>query len=335
MSERIQDRCRGKWRDILRAIGLTERQLSGHHGPCPLCADGGGKDRFRFDDKRGEGTWICNRCGAGSGVDLVMKFCGLDFMGAKAEIERHLGAAKIRPVKAVVSSEEGQRRAETGWSFTNVLDGRDPASRWLAHRGIEPRVYSSQLRWSSDVPYPNPDGTRSHWPAMVAKFTAPDGAIFALHRTHLTDEGFKAAVADVRKFAPGPVPAGGAVRLTSAAEAMGVATGIETAYSAMKMFRLPVWATLNDAMLLKWQPPAQARRVVIFGDNDLNFSGQMAAYGLAFSLAQKGFDVEVRIPETAGYDWNDSDMEDQGLTPPAKAKERDYGHGARKEFERC
>ena len=33
---------------------LPERKA----GPCPLCAEG--KDRFRFDDREGKGTWICN-----------------------------------------------------------------------------------------------------------------------------------------------------------------------------------------------------------------------------------------------------------------------------------
>ena len=37
-------------------------------GTCPMC---GGKDRFRFDDKGGRGTWICSQCGAGDEIELV------------------------------------------------------------------------------------------------------------------------------------------------------------------------------------------------------------------------------------------------------------------------
>ncbi len=36
-----------------------------------------GKTRFRFDDKEGRGTWICNHCGAGDGADLAMKVTGM------------------------------------------------------------------------------------------------------------------------------------------------------------------------------------------------------------------------------------------------------------------
>lgn len=334
MSERIQDRCRNRWRDILRAVGFSERQLSGHHGACPLCPDGGGKDRFRFDDKRGEGTWICNRCGAGNGVDLVMKFKGVEFIAALHEIERHLGQAKARPARAIVSSEEAVKRAETGWSYTTALDGRDPASSWLRNRGIVPKVWPPHLRWTGSAPYKHKDGSTTRHPAMVAKFSAPDGATYTLHRTYLDEAGYRADLAEIRTFAPGPLPDGGAVRLAGAAETMGVATGIETSLSAMKMFRIPVWATCNDRLMLKWKPPVQARRIVIFGDNDESYGGQMAAYGLAYALRQKGIDVaEVRIPDRAGWDWNDVDMEDQGIVPPGKQREPIHEDDACPKFE--
>ena len=42
---------------------------TGKHTSCPAC---GGKDRFRFDDKQGDGTFYCNQCGAGNGFQLIM-----------------------------------------------------------------------------------------------------------------------------------------------------------------------------------------------------------------------------------------------------------------------
>nr|WP_249430813.1 TOPRIM and DUF927 domain-containing protein [Enterobacter roggenkampii] len=44
-------------------------------GPCPAC---GGKTRYRFDNKDNRGTYFCSHCGAGTGLDLVMKVnqCG-------------------------------------------------------------------------------------------------------------------------------------------------------------------------------------------------------------------------------------------------------------------
>ena len=71
MSERldVREAAHGRWPSILSALGLDERALSGRHGPCPMC---GGKDRFRFDDKEGRGTYFCSGCGAGDGVQLAM-----------------------------------------------------------------------------------------------------------------------------------------------------------------------------------------------------------------------------------------------------------------------
>ncbi|MCB7636160.1 DUF927 domain-containing protein, partial [Klebsiella pneumoniae] len=47
---------------------------SRRHAPCPAC---GGKDRFRFDDN-GRGSFICNQCGAGDGLDLIKKVNNCD-----------------------------------------------------------------------------------------------------------------------------------------------------------------------------------------------------------------------------------------------------------------
>ena len=62
----------GNWPELLAAVGI-DTPSRGKHGPCPVC---GGSDRFRLDDKGGRGTWICNQCGAGDGLDLVSKVTG-------------------------------------------------------------------------------------------------------------------------------------------------------------------------------------------------------------------------------------------------------------------
>lgn len=60
----------GKWDYLFQSLGIEVGK--GKHCPCPVC---GGKDRFRFDDKDGRGTWICNQCGSGDGLELVKSFC--------------------------------------------------------------------------------------------------------------------------------------------------------------------------------------------------------------------------------------------------------------------
>jgi putative DNA primase/helicase len=93
---KVHDVARGKWPGLLLGLGLSERQLSGDHCPCPVC---GGEDRFRFDDKDGRGTFYCPNCGPkngfGTGVDLVMALKGWNFHTTAKEIEQAAGVIKV------------------------------------------------------------------------------------------------------------------------------------------------------------------------------------------------------------------------------------------------
>lgn len=83
----ITSKAKGQWRPILEGYGC-QLPSSRHHGPCPVC---GGKDRFRFDDKDGRGTWFCNQCGAGDGLNLVAKFTGKSLKHAANDVAAILG----------------------------------------------------------------------------------------------------------------------------------------------------------------------------------------------------------------------------------------------------
>ena len=325
--ERLQDRCRGRWRDILGALGFPLQALSGRHTVCPWC---GGKDRFRFDVKEGSGSFFCSQCGAGHGVEAVIRWRKCEFSEAKEAIEKVIGQARVGMPSTRVASEDQQGRMGAAWAQATRLSGLDPASRWLEMRlGQKLERWPSQLRVVSEAPYGERGSkVRTFHPAMLAQFLSPDAQRTILHRTYLRIDGLaKADVREARLFAPGQVPEGGAVRLANSALAMGIATGIETALAASLLHRMPIWATLNDALLVKWVPPETVRRLLIFGDNDVGFGGQMAAYGLAHKLAcDKRYSfieaIEVRIPERVGWDWNDQLREDMGLPPLAALKEK-------------
>src|SRR5262249_46755064 len=117
-------------------------------------------------------------------------------------------------------------------------------------------------------------------------------------------DGAKAPVDKARMFCAGTVPSGGAVRLTMPGPVLGIAEGIETALAAMKMFSVPTWAALNDGGVERFEPPAETERLIIFGDNDQSGAGQRAAYALAARMAGR-IEVEVKIPDPTGTDWND------------------------------
>ncbi len=77
----IKIAANGKWIDtIYPAVGIHFDKAHKQHQPCPVC---GGTDRFRCDNKKGDGTWICSNCGAGDGfklVELYTNTIGYDLM---------------------------------------------------------------------------------------------------------------------------------------------------------------------------------------------------------------------------------------------------------------
>lgn len=86
--------ARHRWQDILPQLGIT---VPAHHkhGACPYC---GGKDRFRFDDQQGRGTWFCNHCGAGDGLSLVALVHGCTPAQATHQVAACLPLVALPPV---------------------------------------------------------------------------------------------------------------------------------------------------------------------------------------------------------------------------------------------
>ena len=115
------ERARHRWREILPQFGIDTRFLTNKPGPCPLC---GGKDRYRFDDREGDGTYFCNQCGPGAGVILLRKRHGWDFRTACDEIDRVIGTEAAPPAphrRSRISA--APRRSDAPWR-------RPPIRRW-------------------------------------------------------------------------------------------------------------------------------------------------------------------------------------------------------------
>ncbi len=297
---RTVDMARNKWKGILLELGVERSFLSGRHGPCPMCE---GKDRFRFDNKDGKGTYFCSGCGAGSGFDLVQKLKGWDFKTAAQEVDKIVG--RVQPVqpKAGLSPERQVEALRELWGRGVPITGEDPASRYLIGRNVPLPQNRLCLRYAERCFVPG----GGVLPAMIALVTAPDGKPATIHRTFLGPNG-KADIPNPRAAMPGEIPAGAAIRLSMHGDRLGIAEGIETALKASERFGMPVWAAINSTMLAKWQPPTEVRDVIVFGDNDAKFGGAAAAYALAHRLAcQPGLRVDVAIPSTKGRDWADAD----------------------------
>jgi putative DNA primase/helicase len=290
----LTERARGRWHGILTELGVSPKLLANRHGPCPLC---GGTDRFRFDNKDGRGTWICNHCGAGDGPELVKRMANVDFKGAAKMVEGIVGKVEKLPPP-------NQTRAATRdelnrmWLRAKPIRRGSAVAKYLLNRCSMTELYPLQLRQVSNG-----------LPEMIAMVSDNAGNPVTLHRTFLTPEGTKAdgAGRSSRKLMPGSLPDSVAIRLSDGGEyvpkILGVAEGIETALSVRQLFGIQCWSLINSVMMAKWSPPDGVEKAIIFGDNDKNFAGQAAAYKLANRLSGK-VEIEVKIPDQVG-DWND------------------------------
>ena len=133
----------GKWRGILATLGLPDSALKDEHGPCPIC---GGKDRFRFDNKDGRGTYFCNQCGSGDGWKLLMEFRKWSFKEAANEVREVCGMVTADPMKTKISEENKREALRELWKSSVPISKGDIVDRYLTSRGIDDDSYPAALR---------------------------------------------------------------------------------------------------------------------------------------------------------------------------------------------
>lgn len=317
IQERVKEakrRAKDRWADILLACGVADSIVARRDQPCPLC---GGKDRFRFTDKNGEGGYYCHKCGPGDPFKLLQGVCGLDFLAALKRVESCVGSLppQAQPVNRP-TPERMKQLARRIWEEASPVAQGDPVDRYLRQRGLALAAYPGSLRCHPALGYyqSKPDAKRptkvAEFPAMLARVQGQDGRAITLHRTYLED-GRKASLPDAKKLLSTGVN-GAAVRLFEVGEEVAVTEGIETALAVHLSTGKPVWSALSAGNMEKlWLPPT-VRGVCIYADNDADaeFDGQASAYVLARRLkrdeAKTGpRDVSVFVPKQPGHDWAD------------------------------
>lgn len=303
---KITEEVIGKWPSVLRALGVDARYLQNRHGPCPLCE--GGKDRYRFDDKDGKGTYFCSVCGKGNGWDLLMKLNGWEFKEAARRVEGVIGTAQPVRISNAPDPAEVLEEMRGIWRVARPLaDVRATALWWESRVGLVPTC--ADIRGVEALLL---KGTGT-FPAMVALVRDAGGKVVSMHRTFLDGKGGKAGIDEPRRTMRGlSIPKGAAIRIAAPGEILGIAEGLETAVAASILHDVPCWAAISAGYLEAWNPPEGVLTVRIFGDNDLSGTGQAAAWSLAKRLRLKGLTAKVELPSLDGDDWNDVLLRQRG-----------------------
>lgn len=294
-------KARGKWRGILLQMGIKESELSGKHGPCPLCD---GKDRYRYTDYKGNGEYFCSGCGPGSGFDLIMSRNDWDFAHAAQEVDKVLGTEIEEVFQPRVDVEK--RRRDMNWLWAHALD-RGMVEAYLSSRGIDVALTDNPLALRDLRGHTNMymADSRDRHRAMLALIRNSHGEPVSIHRTYI-DAGLR------KVMPPTETIKGCAIRLGSllSGEPLIVGEGIETVLSGMEDFGGSGYACISAGNMEAVILPASVKDVIILADNDRSFTGQKSAFVLARKLDAKKIDVQVVMRLDIGADWNDQKSDD-------------------------
>lgn len=313
----MKPRARGRWVNLIfPALGIVVPDSPMRHGPCPMC---GGTDRFRCDDKDGDGTWFCNGCEphAGDGLSLVRHVKRCDFLSAVRLVADVLGHGNGNaPRRATQPSTEDPAKCVWGASGTDS----GAIACYLTSRGLSGKVPES-LRLHPALKYWEPTETElrlvGKFPAMLAQIVAVEGYALGVHATYLSVDGAgKAQVSEskkTRKYLDARTISGGAIRLAEfePGKPLVLAEGIETGLAIHEATDWPVWACISAAGLESVQLPAECQDIIIGADLDASEAGQQAAEKCAARLRNEGRNVRIVLPSgpipegKKGVDWLD------------------------------
>lgn len=292
VTETVKQAC-GHWPRILPALGV--KVIKNRHQACPVC---GGSDRFRFDDKEGRGTWLCNQCGAGDGLKLVEKVFGVKPSEAAQKVNAVTGnLPPVAPevIAAAEAETEADRQAAAALAV-RLMENTRPASgnAYLTRKGFPDRecpVLTSMHKTggvtfrAGDVVVPLYDDTGA---LVNLQLISSDG----LKRT-LKGGAVKGACHTIE----GKKQAGKRLWIT---EGYATALTVHHLTGETVMVALSSVNLLSLASLVRQKHPAC--QIVLAADRDLNGDGQNKA-----AAAAGACEGVVALPPVFG-DWNDAMM---------------------------
>ncbi|MBJ6502476.1 toprim domain-containing protein [Enterobacter hormaechei] len=290
VTETVKQAC-GHWPRILPALGV--KVMKNRHQACPVC---GGSDRFRFDDKEGRGTWLCNQCGAGDGLKLVEKVFGVKPSEAAQKVNAVTGnLPPVTPevIAAAEAETEADRKAAAALAV-RLMENTRPASgnAYLTCKGFPDRECPvlTVMHKTGGVTFRAGD--------MVVPLHDDTGALVNLQL--INSDGLK------RTLKGGQVK--GACHVIEGKKQAGkrlwVAEGYATALTVHHLTGETVMVALSSVNLLSLASLARQKhpacQIVLAADRDLNGNGQNKA-----AAAAEACEGVVALPPVFG-DWNDA-----------------------------
>lgn len=296
-----------RWSIVLAGLHIDVPDSPRKHAPCPAC---GGADRFRFDDN-GRGSFICNQCGAGDGLDLIKRVnncdtteaaqlaadvLGIDYRAAETDFKAASQRREQMDIQRQQHEQERQQRATI-----DAEQRRATFARLYAVKSQSATQRESEYviaKGLSGFPFPVlPDGS------LLLALVGESGAVTAAQT--ITTQGEKRLLTGSAKRG-----AYHAVNTVEQPQSVVIAEGLATALTCHLIFPDALTVAGIDAGNLL--PVAEVMRrkyplaqIVIAADNDIKpdepNTGKKAA-----EKAAKAVSGWVALPPTmVKADWND------------------------------
>ncbi|MEN8292111.1 primase-helicase zinc-binding domain-containing protein [Acinetobacter radioresistens] len=111
----VKQKASGLWQDVIFPRFNIDVRFK-KKTPCPAC---GGTDRFRYDDKKGSGDYICQHCGPGDGFNLISKVTGLSFPEVLSEVASIVG---LDATSNITDEDRARWKKEQEWREKERLE---------------------------------------------------------------------------------------------------------------------------------------------------------------------------------------------------------------------
>ncbi|UJD93231.1 toprim domain-containing protein [Lelliottia amnigena] len=286
--------ARGHWARILPALGVNV--LKNHHQPCPVC---GGKDRFRFDDQEGRGTWFCNQCGAGDGLTLVSKVLDVNISEAAVRVNSLTG--NLPPVgQEILASTHAEKDAGQKEAALQALRLLDKSRQRTGNTYLSGKGFSDYP--CRELTFIHKTGGVTFRPGDLIVPLYAGGELVNLQL--INANGSKCFLKGGQVKAACHLIEGTA----KPAKRLWIAEGYATALTIHRLTGENVMVAFSSVNFLSLASHARSEypgyQIIIAADRDLNGAGQ--AKGAA---AAKACDCTMALPPVFG-DWNDAFMQD-------------------------
>ncbi len=324
--DKVLDQFNGQWATVLGNYGC-QLPHGRKHGPCPVC---GGKDRFRFDDKNGRGTWYCSQCepSSGGGLLLLSRYINKTVMKTAKELLGDDELKTIAPKRVHVVDHDAVRAA-------NIEQAKKGAAMLMASAVLAPHVYMDNK------------GLFGKWLVNSSPIYGRDG-IIPVGDLLLVPVYKKGELVNVQKITADAQKRplyGGDMQgvhhiIDGAVKSVAIVEGYATGVTVNRLTKWKTYVSFNTGNLAEAVKQAKEdhpdSRIVVFGDHDEIDLAHNRRPGEYFAnKAADPFGALVVIPDELG-DWDDYRQkhgEDKCKVAMRDAIKRDSGVASVKEVE--